>query len=105
VIFSWVSSGNMAKQLELSLLDECCRRRLSSSRADFRITDMGYKLQYIAYGMQRMCHIGITGAASKRLCDATARLQTSLSYMITGMMYTLYNLILVGRDIQKFQIP
>jgi len=64
-----------------------------------------WAISYSIYGMQRMCHIGITGAASKRLCDATARLQTSLSYMITGMMYTLYNLILVGRDIQKFQIP
>jgi len=43
--------------------------------------------------------------ASKHLCDATVRLQTSASHMITGMMYTLYNLILVGRDIQEFQTP
>jgi len=40
VIFSLVSSGNMAKQFESSLLDEFCNQKLPSSQANFRITDM-----------------------------------------------------------------
>jgi len=40
VVTSLASLGNTAKQFESSLLDECCNRRLSSSRVHFRITDV-----------------------------------------------------------------
>jgi len=103
VIFSLVSPDNMAKHFESSLLDECCNRRLPSSRAHFRITvNMG-----CIYGMWRMLCRRYWSNTSKHLCDATVRLQMSVPYVITGIMYTLYNLILIGRGVHdsRFHSP
>ena len=79
VIFSLVSPDNMAKHFESSLLDECCNRRLPSSRAHFRITvNMG-----CIYRMWRMLCRRYWSNASKHLCDATVRLQMSVAEVYT----------------------